>query len=93
MAATQPTYVVHPSGSVSAADLASLYGLSISDYITGPVASQTWHRYIHLYVRDDNQYRNIKQELGNEDGTAFYNDRMVDRKTNRLNNYRRHKLY
>lgn len=71
-------YVIHPSGSVTAPQLAALYGLIGGEYITGPVASQTWHQYIHLYVRDDGKYRNIKDELGDYD-EALYWGKMVRR--------------
>jgi hypothetical protein len=71
-------YVMHPSGAITAAQLAALYGLSGGEYITGPIASNTWHLYIHLYVREDGKYRNIKQELGDYD-EALYWDKMVKR--------------
>jgi hypothetical protein len=71
-------YVIHPSGSYTAAQLAALYGLSGGEYITGPIASNTWHLYIHLYVREDGKYRNIKDELG-DTSELYYNGRLIDR--------------
>lgn len=71
-------YVIHPSGSTTAGQLAALYGLSGGEYITGPIASQTWHLYIHLYVRDDGKYRDIKAELGDYDN-ALYDGKLVRR--------------
>lgn len=91
MAQVQPVYVVHPSGSVTASALATLYGLSVSDYITGPVDAHTWHRYIHLYVRSDGRYQPIKTLLGNVDGTAFYTDLQVQPRTDKL--FRRRTRY
>lgn len=91
----QPVYVVHPSGSVTASQLATLYGLGVGEYITGPVDAQTWHRYIHLYVRDDGKYRNIKQLLGNDgDNDAFYYDLAVQTRPEKVIGLRRkHETY
>lgn len=85
MAQIQPTFVVHPSDGVTASQLAALYGLSNGEWIEGPSPANTWPFYIHLYVRDDGAYCDIKQELGNEDGTAFYTDLIAQ---NRVHSYR-----
>ncbi len=90
MADLNGKYVVHPSGSTTAAQLAALYGLTGGEYIDGTsgyVASQTWHLYIHLYVREDEKYRNIKTLLG-DNGTEFIDDlapRRIDQPRRRFN--------
>lgn len=81
MAVIQP-YVVHPSTTQTAAEIAALYGLSEGEYIPANQFTEpahTWHQYIHLYERDDGAYRNIKQELG-DTGTYEYVDKIVKRK-------------
>lgn len=78
-------YVIHPSGSTTAGQLAALYGLSGGEYITGSIASNTWHLYIHLYVRDDGKYRNIKDELGDTNNTLYNGLQVHSDGRNRVN--------
>lgn len=64
-------YAVHPSGSTTALQLATLYGLTNSaDYIVvndaTPPVGFLWHNYINLYVRTNGIYPSIKYELGDE---------------------------
>ncbi len=84
-------YIVYPgTGKISpsaedsyitGAELASLYGLGISDYEVGADASERGTVYdvdhVHLLPRPDGRYRNIKTELG-DNGTDVHYDTMVD---------------
>lgn len=72
-------YAVHPSGGMTAMQLATAYGLTNpADYIVvnDPQLGFLYHEYINLYPRDANDktgYRDIKYELGDErDGTQRY---------------------
>ncbi len=87
MAELTGKYVIHPSGDITAGQLAALYGLSGGEYITADsttIDQHTWHLYIHLYVREDGKYRNIKQLLGDYDDQPYY-----DKATKRNREYYR----
>lgn len=66
---------------IEAADLATLYGLSVSDYEVGDATTENGSAFdsdhIHLRPRPDGLYRNIKTELG-DNGTSSHYDKMVN---------------
>ena len=66
---------------IEAASLATLYGLSVSDYEVGSTTSENGtafdSNHIHLRPRPDGLYRNIKTELG-DNGTSVHYDKMVN---------------
>lgn len=71
-------YAIHPSGSTTALQLATSYGLTDPvEYIviddTNIPKTFHWHEYINLYPREDGHYASIKYELGDErDGVPRY---------------------
>lgn len=81
----QYTYVVHPTGSVTAAELAGLYGLGLGEYVTPTAQNKNdTVRYIHLHVREDENYQDIKYLLGDTltPGDPNYEGRVVRRHKN-----------
>lgn len=85
------TYIVYPGNGraapgeaeryIDAAELATLYGLEVSDYEVGAEVGQVGTIYdadhIHLLPRPDGHYRNIKTELG-DNGTDTHWRTMVN---------------
>jgi diadenosine tetraphosphate (Ap4A) HIT family hydrolase len=67
--------------SLTASEVATLYGLEAADYEVGDSSEATGtvydHTHIHLRPRTDGVYRNIKTELG-DNGTSVHYRKMVN---------------
>lgn len=96
-----PTYICYagtgkaePTGAVvslTAAEVAALYGLAGGEYTVGTTGQEQGVNmdadHIHLSPRPDGKYRNIKTLLG-DNGTDFHYDRPANWKKTREKEWR-----